>query len=92
MTPPVPGDKDIFIEAHGDGWERMFCAVTRDDCDRDVALANAKLVAAAPEMLDALWSLMVAYGATDGRNGNSGECWDKARAVLAKISPERPVR
>lgn len=44
------------------------------------------------ELADALWSLMAAYGASDGRNGNSGECWDKARAVLSKLYPKRAVR
>ncbi len=45
---------------------------------------NAHLIAAAPEMYEALKSLMVAYGAIDGRNGNSGECWDKARTAVTK--------
>lgn len=34
----------------------------------------------------ALQGLMVAYGAVDGRNGNSGECWDKAREAVALYS------
>ncbi len=54
LTAPVPGDKEIFIEQHGDGWARLSCAVTRDDCDTDTALANARLVAAAPDLHAAL--------------------------------------
>ena len=34
-------------------------------------------------MKEALKGIMCAYGASDGRNGNSGECWDKCRAVVA---------
>lgn len=45
---------------------------------------------AAPDMFDALWSLMCAYGSVDGRNGNSGECWDKARAAIAKARGPNP--
>lgn len=33
-------------------------------------------------LFNALQGLMVAYGATDGRNGNSGKCWDDARAAV----------
>jgi hypothetical protein len=44
-------------------------------------------------LLDALQGLLVAYGATDGRNGNSGECWDRARkAVVFASSVSRPDR
>ena len=48
-----------------------------------VDLANAKLIVSAPALLEALKALMTAYGASDGRNGNSGECWDLARAARA---------
>jgi hypothetical protein len=49
-------------------------------------LADARLIAAAPDLLAALNGLMGAYGAADGRNGNSGECWDSARAAIAKAA------
>lgn len=39
----------------------------------------------AREMAEALWSLMKAYGHPfTGENGNSGECWDLARAATIK--------
>lgn len=44
----------------------------------------------APALLEALESLMIAYGASDGRNGNSGECWDKCRAAIALARGDRP--
>lgn len=40
------------------------------------------------ELIAALDGLMGAYGAHDGRNGNSGECWDRARAVYAAVHAE----
>ena len=36
------------------------------------------------DMYEALKELMVAYGAIDGKNGNSGKCWDMARQALAE--------
>jgi len=47
--------------------------------------ANHDLIIAAPDLLAALESLMKAYGHPfTGENGNSGECWDLARAALQK--------
>jgi len=46
---------------------------------------DARLISAAPELLEALQGLMRAYGHPfTGENGNSGECWDKARAAIAQ--------
>lgn len=47
--------KRIIIESHLDGtWERMTCEVDSDDCCSETAMANARLIAAAPELLSAL--------------------------------------
>ena len=43
------GDKDIFILQDADGWHRLDVRVCRDDCDTTTAMANARLIAAAPE-------------------------------------------
>ncbi|MBA4086656.1 MAG: hypothetical protein C0491_02490 [Novosphingobium sp.] len=45
-------DKGIGIRQDADGWHRLYCEVDRDDCDRDTAEANARLIAAAPALLD----------------------------------------
>lgn len=44
-----------------------------------------ELRAAQDEAVKVLKGLMVAYGAVDGRNGNSGECWDNARGLLERL-------
>jgi hypothetical protein len=49
MQPVRRGDKEIFIDADGDGWNRLGCEVTRDDCDTETALANARLIVASPD-------------------------------------------
>jgi hypothetical protein len=51
ITKPVPGDKEISIEAEG----RILCTVDRDDCDQDVAKADALLIKECPEM----WRVIV---------------------------------
>lgn len=55
--------------------------VEGDAYRRDKALKEA-----APDLLVALQSVTRAYGAADGRNGNSGECWDLARAAITKAT------
>lgn len=45
--------KAIWIDNQGDGWHRMSCEVDSDDCDYDTAMANALLIAAAPDLLAA---------------------------------------
>lgn len=47
-------DKGIGIRQDADGWHRLYCEVDRDDCDRDTAEANARLIASAPALLEAL--------------------------------------
>ncbi len=58
-----------------------------DSCDLPIEkqAANARLIAAAPDLLAALMALNKAYGHPfTGQNGNSGECWALARAAIAK--------
>jgi hypothetical protein len=52
--------------------------VYADDCDRDEALANARLIAAGPEMVEALQNMLAAH------NTDAPECV-AARALLARI-------
>jgi hypothetical protein len=46
-------DKEILVEQIGDGYGRLECRVSCDDCDVETADANARLIAAAPELLEA---------------------------------------
>lgn len=56
MDPIRSGDKKIYINQPGDSWERLEATVSRDDCDSEMALWNAKLIAAAPDDLAYLLS------------------------------------
>ena len=50
-------------------------------------LANARLIAAAPELLDALKDMVdIVSRNVDGRPGrdDAAECWDRARDAIAK--------
>lgn len=74
--------------------------VSREDAARAVACVNAcegledpgaainRLRDTAEAMHKALQALMKAYGhPMTGENGNSGECWDLARAAMSKAKP-----
>lgn len=47
--------KRIYVESdmERDNWECLRCEVDSDDCDYDMAHANARLIAAAPQLLAA---------------------------------------
>ncbi len=52
-----PGDgKRQFVESdqNKDNWNCLRCEVDSDDCNYDMAVANARLIAAAPELLEEL--------------------------------------
>jgi hypothetical protein len=52
--------KRIFVQSDldRDNWHCCRCEVDSDDCDSKTAKANAILIAAAPELLDACKGLM----------------------------------
>lgn len=54
IDPRHGGDKEIIVRQDGDSWHRLQAAVDCDDCDLDMAIANANLIAAAPDMYAAL--------------------------------------
>lgn len=55
-------------------------------------LANAALISAAPELLEALLGMMHAFEArmADSENVEWHECWGKAVKAVAKASGEEP--
>lgn len=70
------------VEAKRD-WLVFKCG--RDFMAREELEANARLIAAAPELLEAL-ELLIAE--TDPLRLNSGEPWCRVRAVIAKARGE----
>lgn len=62
MTKRKAGDKRIFIDAKGDGYALLRCEVDCDDCDTPTAIANARLIAAAPDLLAACKAITAALG------------------------------
>ena len=58
--------------------------VYNDDCDRDEAWANARLIAAAPELLQCAERLAALDGGRGGRAFPTEEDCAFARAVIAK--------
>lgn len=55
MEPRQPGQKTIRITSPGtnDYFVTLHCEIDCDDVDHDVAIANAKLIAAAPDLAEA---------------------------------------
>lgn len=85
--------KCIFVENDHDGWHRLAVEVDSDDCDTATAWANARLIAAAPELLEACRAALPLISAEADRRRDSGvpgyetEMDDLAgvlRAALAK--------
>lgn len=69
------------IQAH------MDCGITPDDYEYETYarnLADARLIAAAPELLAALQKLCAAEGRMGGNNPLAGLC-DEARELIARL-------
>ena len=65
------------IEVAGTGQLVAFASMPSQDTS-DVGRANARLIAAAPEMFEALKDFMA-------RHQCNGKCHENARALLAKV-------
>lgn len=78
-------DHRIAMEKERRAMEECNCTVTQVTNVHgyfDPIIKYCPKHAAADAMLEALKTLTKAYGASDGRNGNSGECWDCARRAI----------
>lgn len=89
------GGRQICIRAvGGKSWE-SFAVLGAEEAETE-ADANARLIAAAPELLEALRSavhLYTQYGLVSGApvDGISGGQWvNEARAAIAKATGEQP--
>lgn len=89
------GDKKcIFVESDQDrdNWNCLRCEVESDDCDPDMAMANAMLIAAAPDLLAvcaaaedfARMVIASGLGVNDQRVTGAVVVRDAARAAIAK--------
>ncbi len=56
----------------------------RHTISRDEALANARLIAAAPELREALWAMVTSFHAVEYLDDYMKQASRKAREVLAK--------
>lgn len=83
-----PDGKRIIVTGGSDEWERMGCEIDSDDCCSETAMANARLIAAAPELLDALVGLLGCIRETRGPDSRAAEL--AAYAAIAKATVERP--
>jgi len=81
IEPYKDWDKEITVSANGDGWHRLGCMVDCDDCDTETAKANARLIAAAPKLLEALKAIV--------ENGTVHELEDGEYAGLCVFSGNR---
>jgi len=100
LLPHEPGDKVRWIEA-GDKWDGVRIEVERDDCDKEIADANAELIVRAVNAHDALVAALrlaeeemcrATFKGPPDRKGLNYAI-DKARAALAasrKPNRDRP--
>lgn len=79
-TSPQPNGCPIIGNTKGLGVAMLMHSVN-DAHHRETAIANAKLIAAAPDMLEALQELLLITGI-------DGTFSDKARAAIAKATGE----
>jgi hypothetical protein len=70
---------------HWDGFEQEFWESARGKKEMH---ANARLIAAAPDLLEALERCLNFIENTESEMGDTLECGDKARAAIAKAKGE----
>ena len=89
---PLSGRPGVFSSeeldcgiVHWDGFVQPYWRSARGDKEIH---ANARLIAAAPDMLEALQALVSANNSTDGMAMR--KAWDKADAAIARATGENP--
>ena len=89
---PAPWRAGASTFCRGDGEVQMRVYTDHPPTEFDVfgdnLAANARLIAAAPDMLEALKSLVSANNSTDGMAMR--KAWDNARAAIARATGEKP--
>jgi hypothetical protein len=68
------------------GWAVANATVYHGESDRDQVLANARLIAAAPELVDACITALSVLDVVDGRHGgHAAIAAQRIRSLLQKI-------
>lgn len=76
--------KRIIVKSHLDGtWDRMTCEVDSDDCCSETAMLNARLIQAAPELLDLCKELLTHASMTEHMSASVVE---RCRALITKVT------
>lgn len=86
-TPGPWSGKDVGICRQDDARLQLGFVTTSNENRRDECAANAHLIAAAPELLEALQDFMAESAGNTKSCGHDFECicrFDKARAAIAK--------
>lgn len=106
MSGHTPGPWKAIISSvvTEQGETKPFCSISQSETGEDIAYmtlrpheveANARLIAAAPDMINALkWLLDVSEGLSDRNDGTESEnkqrAQHEARAAIARAEGEQP--
>jgi hypothetical protein len=87
----TPGPWVARLSASRDSWlieygDRAELAMVYVEGDQTACEADARLIAAAPELLDALKRIVDAHGGGLIEGKIFGQEWDTARAIIAKAT------
>ena len=84
--PWTTGDAAIWALEDCEFHAIVDCPLNQTCRDTDTAWANARLIAAAPDLLAALKSLLLSFD--DDRSLFNRDGWEAARAAIAKATGE----
>lgn len=81
-----------IVDAYGDVTANGEDVARIASSGEEAAAADARLIAAAPDLLEALQDLMPAFESRlgDFENAEWNDCWNKAVAAIAKAIGEQP--
>ena len=81
----------VYNTSHPNGFVYIRGALGYWDADRDENMANARLIAAAPELLEALELMLDAFLDTEGSHGDREQAaTEAARAAIEKATRGTP--